>query len=182
MTMNWIIKASVAVGALAALVAPTACGSTGGTGTGGASGGCTSDADCMAGEVCDTATTMCTKGGCKSNADCEADETCDTATGFCYFAGCLTDSDCLPGETCDTASGKCTGMPTMEPSCHQCACVDLLSMGGCANLCDSAQNGNPNSPNFCNGTPAKPQCAKCLSDNCGGITSAPDPTDPSACM
>jgi hypothetical protein len=29
---------------------------------------------------------------------------------------------------------------------------------------------------------ALPQCAKCLSDNCGGITHPPDPTSPAACQ
>jgi hypothetical protein len=60
--------------------------------------------------------------------------------------------------------------------------VDLLSMGGCANVCDSAQNGNPSTPNFCNSHAALPQCAKCLTDNCGGISGPPDTTDPSSCM
>jgi hypothetical protein len=146
--------------------------------------GCTTDTDCLQGETCDTATGMCYMApppGCTSNADCNADEVCDTTTGACVFQGCLSDADCLPGETCDTATGICMGTPVNGPSCHQCACIDLLSMGGCANVCDMAQNGT-STPNFCNGVAALPQCAKCLVDNCGTIANPPNPADPSACM
>jgi hypothetical protein len=58
--------------------------------------------------------------------------------------------------------------------------VDLLSAGGCANLCDSAQNGSPNTPNFCNGVSALPQCSRCLQDSCAAAGA--DPTEPSACQ
>jgi len=118
-----------------------------------------------------------------TDADCATGEVCDTATGTCNVAvsgGCMADTDCLAGETCDKASGKCMGTPTQQTSCHQCACTDTLAMGGCANVCDSAQNGNPGTPNFCNGVNALPQCTKCLQDNCG--SSGANPTDPSGCM
>jgi hypothetical protein len=66
------------------------------------------------------------------------------------------------------------------PTCHQCACEDKLANGGCADVCDMTQNGT-NTPNFCNGVNALPQCAKCLQDVCGALPDAPDPTDPTTC-
>jgi hypothetical protein len=95
------------------------------------------------------------------------------------LSGCTSDADCLAGETCNTSAGACVG--TVAETCHQCACIDVLSMGGCANVCDMAENGTT-IPNFCNGVPALPQCAKCLAGSCGGIPDPPDPNKPSACM
>jgi Cys-rich repeat protein len=89
--------------------------------------------------------------------------------------GCVSDADCPAGEVCDTSTGMCMG--TDPGGCHQCACVDLLSSGGCADICDLAQNGT-NTPNFCNGVPALPQCAQCLADRC----SLAIPSDPAGCM
>jgi hypothetical protein len=148
-----------------ALVAVPACSSSSGGGGGTKDGGASDDGG----------------GGatCKIDAECANGETCDTASGTCLYTGCKSDADCQPGETCDTATGACTGAPTTVISCQQCACINLLSMGGCANLCDSAQNGNPGSPNFCNMHAALPQCAKCLIDNCGLTTAGT--ADPTSC-
>jgi hypothetical protein len=57
--------------------------------------------------------------------------------------------------------------------------MDPLSAGGCANLCDSRLNGNPYTPNFCDGVPALPKCAQCLMGSCA--TYGAIPTDPSGC-
>ncbi|MBS2033221.1 MAG: hypothetical protein JST54_35435 [Deltaproteobacteria bacterium] len=38
-------------------------------------------------------------------------------------------------------------------------------------------NGNPNTPNFCDGVPALPQCAACLQNACG----VQNPSDPMSC-
>jgi Cys-rich repeat protein len=117
---------------------------------------------------------------CHSDADCNNGEVCNVITGFCEDgpAGCKMDSDCATGETCDTTTGFCE--PPAGTSCHKCACLDTLAEGGCANVCDSAQNGNPNTPNFCNMVNALPQCTKCLQDSCA--TAGANPTDPSGCM
>lgn len=56
-----------------------------------------------------------TATGCKTDADCAAGETCDTATGACNPAtgdddtttGCTSDADCAAGETCNTTTGAC---------------------------------------------------------------------------
>jgi hypothetical protein len=52
-------------------------------------------------------------------------------------------------------------------------------MGGCADVCSGS---NLPVPNFCDGVPALPQCAKCLADQCGTILDPPDPSNPAACM
>jgi hypothetical protein len=184
MKMNWVIKATLGIGAIVGMVAGSACSSTsGGTGAGGSAATCSADSDCATGEFCDPNTAVCTTAdstACTASS-CAADETCDTTSGYCTYAGCQADTDCLAGETCDTSNGTCGGTPTTAPGCKQCACVDLLSAGGCANVCDDAQNGT-STPNFCNGTNALPQCAKCLMDNCSGASTPPVATDPSACM
>jgi Cys-rich repeat protein len=145
---------------------------------------CSQDSDCASGEFCNPGTAACTardSSGCTSNSDCTAEEACDTASGYCVFAGCMSDSECLAGKTCDSSTGVCIGTPTTEPGCKQCACMDVLAMGGCANVCKMGLNGT-STPNFCDGVNALPVCAKCLKDNCGGITNPPVATDPSACM
>jgi Cys-rich repeat protein len=141
---------------------------------------CAQDSDCPSGEFCNPGSALCAAKAneCTASSDCATSEACDTASGYCVFAGCAMDTDCAPGQTCAPSTSTCTGTPTTMRSCHKCACVDLLSAGGCANLCDSAQNGNPQTPNFCNGTSALPQCAKCLAAECG-VT---DTSSPSSCM
>src|SRR5262249_60434771 len=44
------------------------------------------------------------------------------------------------------------------PSCNQCACVDLISAGGCADKCKMGTNGTT-TPNFCDGVAALQQCS-----------------------
>lgn len=59
------------------------------------------------------------------------------------------------------AGGDLGGGPVgAGPDCG-CAC------GMCGVACDSAQDGDPNTPNFCNGAVALPQCASCLVGSCG---------------
>jgi hypothetical protein len=102
------------------------------------------------------------------------------AGGDCA-CGCTSDNDCLAGLTCDTSTGVCMGTP-INVTCHQCACVDVLSTGGCGDVCSMALNGTK-TPNFCDGVPALHKCAQCLMDRCGnlGAENPPNPTDPSAC-
>jgi hypothetical protein len=135
---------------------------------------CTPATACPAGTNCGTISDGC--GGTINCGTCAAGQTCtnNQCTGSSY--SCTSDSECAQGETCDAMTGVCQGAPT--GGCHQCACVDLLSSGGCADVCDQAQNGNPNTPNFCNGVAALPQCAACLTDRCAGS----NPNDPSSCM
>jgi hypothetical protein len=61
-----------------------------------------------------------------------------------------------------------------------CACDTLMSAGGCADLCDDAQNSNPNVPNFCNDHAALTQCATCLEMHCG--FAAADTATAGVCM
>jgi len=52
-----------------------------------------------------------------------------------------------------------------------CACVTLLSGGGCADVCEMALEGTT-TPNFCDGAPALSQCAMCLSTQCAAASAA----------
>ncbi len=56
-----------------------------------------------------------------------------------------------------------------------CACMTLMSAGGCADLCDDMQNGQMGTPNWCNGAAALTMCAACLGSKC-----SIDPTDQGA--
>lgn len=51
-------------------------------------------------------------------------------------------------------------------SCYSCACDFLLSESGCKDKCDKDFNGNPGTPNFCDGVSALPQCAACIASAC----------------
>jgi hypothetical protein len=106
-----------------------------------------------------------------------------SGTGGDCSCGCTSDNDCLAGLTCDTSTGVCMGMPIGDVTCDQCACVDVLSTGGCGDVCSMALNGTK-TPNFCDGVPALHRCAQCLMDRCGnlGLETPPNPSDPSACL
>jgi Cys-rich repeat protein len=121
--------------------------------------------------------------GCKSDADCPAGETCDSAAGACSSGApilCANDAECLAGLYCDTTTGMCKGT-NEAASCRKCACIYPVSMGGCANVCEMGLNGT-STPNFCDGVPALAQCAKCLANLCGSLSPPPDPSNPAACM
>jgi hypothetical protein len=120
----------------------------------------------------------CPDACCVTDADCAAGLFCDVATGQCRaLVDCVNSAECAQGQICDMATSLCVAAPP-EMSCHQCACVDPLSMGGCAEVCKS--NGLA-APNFCDGVPALPTCAKCLMNHCGTIANPPILTDPAAC-
>ena len=105
------------------------------------------------------------------------------STGNGTPVGCTSDAECLTGETCDTATGACMGTPPAGTSCQQCACMDKVAMGGCADACTkSLCTGATCGDNFCDGHPALTTCTKCLQDHCMGLTMSPDPTNPSSCM
>jgi hypothetical protein len=47
-----------------------------------------------------------------------------------------------------------------------CACVTRMSAGGCGDVCNDTLNGDPGTPNFCNGHAALAGCATCLTAHC----------------
>ena len=131
-------------------------------------GGCTTNADCAAGEFCETAPGMCgTTGACApipficslifdpvcgcdgmdySNAcnAASAGTSVDTA-GMCVVGGCLVNADCPAGEFCETAPGMCgtTGACAVIPF----ICTFIFDpVCGCdgmdySNPCVAASNG-----------------------------------------
>jgi hypothetical protein len=64
----------------------------------------------------------------------------------------------------DTTSNS----PPPGPDCY-CACSIPRANGGCADVCTADAGGGP--ADFCNGAPATPLCASCLS-RCAGIISS----------
>ena len=73
--------------------------------------GCTTDADCPEGQVCNTVTGQCEEAppACTSDDDCAEGEICNLETGECEPAptGCTSDDQCAEGEFCDLATGEC---------------------------------------------------------------------------
>ena len=61
----------------------------------------------------------------------------------------------------------CGGSDPWVLSCFSCACDYLVSEGGCMDVCDKDYNGNPSTPNFCDGVNALPVCAACILNSCG---------------
>ena len=55
-----------------------------------------------------------------------------------------------------------------DDSCT-CACVTLMSAGGCADLCSTLHNG-VTVPNFCEAEAPLPECAACIEANCAGLS------------
>jgi hypothetical protein len=86
----------------------------------------------------------------------------DTGTGGGGDTGTETDTI---SET-DTPS-----MPTGTLDDCTCACVTLMSAGGCGDVCSTMLNG-ATTPNFCEGMAPLAQCAACLAQNCGDISTA----------
>jgi hypothetical protein len=79
----------------------------------GGSAGCSRDADCPLGMLCDARGRCVTTGTCDRDADCGAGMICEAGT--CTFGTrlCRTHADCAPGEFCMdgqcTPSGTCAG-------------------------------------------------------------------------
>jgi hypothetical protein len=101
---------------------------------------------------------------------------------------CCTDADCtLNCGTCGDGVCSAPAFGCTEGTCHGCACLALMSQGGCADVCGGTVS-STTTPNFCQGVPALPQCAACLNTKCaaygvemdGGL--GIDPNNPAACM
>jgi hypothetical protein len=123
-----------------------------------------------------------------TDADCDgsATESCSNGVITSCLFGKTTSIDCKSygfsgcaftagGEGGVSPAPYCTSA-SAEMNCNECACVKLMSEGGCADICQSY---NLPYPNFCDGVPALVQCAACLMVNCPGMV---DTMNPSACM
>jgi hypothetical protein len=75
--------------------------------------------------------------------------------------------------------GGGSGAGGSGPDCA-CACMNTMANGGCADLCDDAQNGNPNTPNYCNMSAALSECSACLMTTC--MFTAAEISDTTACQ
>ena len=114
---------------------------------GGIENGCTGNADCPPGRLCDTASNQC-RLGCRVDDDCGPDGRCDEA-GLCGVAeSCMSDDDCQADvETCDCRS----------------RCVQINARRCRSNLsCETTDYCDP-----CSGQcrPRGEQCGECRSDD-----------------
>jgi len=108
--------------------------------------------------ACGPAAKHASDAGADAGLDAGADAGPDA--GSCAPDGnsCQSDGDCCNAD-CDQTQGLCS------PIDCACACMTLLSAGGCANICNMNLNGTT-TPNFCNGAPALTQCTNCLMTTC----------------
>jgi len=71
----------------------------------------------------------------------------------------------------ETATATDTGTGTATDDTCACACTDLMSAGGCADLCSTLKNG-ATSPNFCEGMAPLTMCGTCLAAHCSALGAA----------
>ena len=78
---------------------------------------CLQDEHCDIGSYCSDRNSCVP--GCSTDADCQAGETCDPENHACIAYGCrTTELDCEIGESCNQATGVCEGSST--PHCKSC--------------------------------------------------------------
>ncbi len=99
--------------------------------------------------------------GSSTTTDTDESDTCADATD---------DTDCVDTDT-DTSDTDTSDTDTSDSDPCECACVTLMSAGGCADLCSTEHNG-ASSPNFCEGSSALTMCASCLASSCPDSVSA----------
>lgn len=111
------------------------------------------EVECLASNQCDLYN-FCNPNykcqeGCESDADCRAGQTCDTTAHSCESYGCRSAAlDCNYGEFCNTDSGDCFSKGEVCKTCnaanpYSCGsgayCLQLRTGGDgyCFNFCDS---------------------------------------------
>src|SRR5688572_12174045 len=126
--------------------------------------GCTTDANCLEGEICNVAAKACVQT-CTTPADCPASAraecsaisatdnrtvckcatselcarevegtVCSTLDKVCT-AKCDSNDDCSAGRTCDTATGQCTGGGGATCTYGSCASGEVC--GATSNRCEA---------------------------------------------
>lgn len=81
---------------------------------------CSTDSDCVSGEVCDLTSGSCEAApqpSCSTDSECDANEVCDVPSGECLPAPpteCTADAECATGLLCDLIIGECF-VPEPEP-------------------------------------------------------------------
>jgi Cys-rich repeat protein len=100
----------------------TACQSSTGT-------ACTTDAQCLNGQTCQSGVCKPKTLGCTSDSQCPTGQTCQS--GACKAAGtpCSTDAQCLNGQTCQ--SGVCKPKTLGCTSDSQCPTGQTCQSGAC---------------------------------------------------
>ncbi len=125
---------------------------------------CTSNADCVTGLACDTATNQCKPpqmtGACTSNAACTSGFCGSSGTGNCCTAQCVAAADPACNAACD-ATGAC--VYPRGSTCGTSSCTgSTLSAGTCdaTGVCNPGTAGCPKNL-ICNsaGTACLTQCA-----------------------
>lgn len=119
----------------------------------------------------DCACALLSAGGCAELCDKHVAAT--AAPNFCNGVPALPQCANCMAERCGvTPSNPCTP-PAVVPTCRECACDYFTAayssnlIQGCLDLCASALNGTPGTPDFCEGAAASAPCAACIASQCG---------------
>lgn len=110
---------------------------------------CFASDTCPYGEHCDDRSMTC-EPGCAEDADCHAGESCDTAASECVSDACTdTHTDCGYGEVCNEETGECEvydeyfctectpGDTSTCPKDHACEWMDIGQTYYCLPPCDT---------------------------------------------
>ncbi|MBS1152774.1 MAG: OmpA family protein [Myxococcaceae bacterium] len=96
--------------------------------------GCTSNAQCSSGQVCQAG--QCVTVGCTSNAQCGSGQVCQA--GQCITAGCTSNAQCGSGQVCQ--AGQCVAAPACTTDA-QCGSGKKCQAGQCVTVTPAACNG-----------------------------------------
>jgi Cys-rich repeat protein len=114
---------------------------------------CTTSADCAAGQVCSSGACVAIPGGCTSSTQCPAGASC--IAGVCSAAGCTSDADCAAREsclanTCVPSSGGCSSSAQCPSgmTCQAGACVGG-NPGSCGAQGTGSYSGSATVPMTC---------------------------------
>jgi Cys-rich repeat protein len=123
--------------------------------------GCSSNADCAAGQVCQNGDCVAAARKCQTNADCVAGLACQASSGQCIQPPpplpCKSNPDCPANFTCDVPSGKCKPPAvkprrTYVPDCgnedHLHGWFDAQGQGVPNDYCRYVFYGSPDKPWF----------------------------------
>lgn len=98
---------------------------------------CVSSESCDLRSFCDLNSYTC-RDGCEEDADCVAGELCDTEVHQCAPYGCRdTQLDCYYNEVCVQSSGWCELDP--DPHCKPCTSDAVCGEGNCFQFDTAAQ-------------------------------------------
>ncbi|MEQ8984868.1 MAG: hypothetical protein RL846_43375, partial [Deltaproteobacteria bacterium] len=138
---------------------------------------CTSDADCLMGQLCTNGTCGTAPNACMTNADCPPSQVCDPSVAQCVPGNsnvCMSDADCPANQVCDPSTAQC--VPGSSNGCMTDAdCPANQQCNPMTNQCVPGNNNGCTSNADCPmGQICDPNTQQCTPGNNNGCTSNAD--------